>query len=230
MFKVNEELLARAAERIARNPNIFCVLGGSCSGKSAVLKVLTREAVCEGYDMDAAIFGDYLSRYGEAHPANRAWLFAPNPFDWSLSLSWPEFDGVNRAANAEYLDLLARDVEGRCSPLVIDGGFTYPSLLVKAIPADRLVCLRTDESRRVKTWQTADHKKGMADLILTLPKPQEKWRNFLLFDRMLTETIHAECAACGVKIIDRAPADLPERTARQLAQHFGLTGKLPRGI
>lgn len=224
MFASNQTQLNNAVSRIAKNQNIFCLLGGSCSGKSSAAKILAQITPCGAYDMDAAIFGNYLGKYdAKRHPANRAWLFADNPLNWSLSLSWEEFDNLNKAANAEYLDLLAQDITVRKSLLIIDGGFSYPAMLVKAIPTQRLICLKMDETERAQIWETAESKKAMKEMIFKLPEPQRKWDTFLLFDKLLTETIYKECEESGIKFCERLPTDTAQSTAEKIAAHFGLT-------
>jgi hypothetical protein len=150
--------------------------------------------------MDEVVFGRF--RFDpDRHPATTAWFTAANPLHWMLSLPWPEFDALYRAANAEYLDLLAGDLAGRPDePLLIDGGITHPTVLTQVIPAGRVVCLERAETQRATEWDTAPGRAAMKAEVLALPDGDALWQRFREYDRRLTETIGRESRACGIEV------------------------------
>ena len=139
-FVVDESLLRKARAAFHDWPKLYWILGGSCTGKSAVAGAISDRTLLQVVDMDVRIYDRFTPAYRiERHPASKTRFGAENPLNWALSLSWDEFDALNRATDAEVLDLLADEVasEAREHGLIIDGGFTHPSLLARVVPASR---------------------------------------------------------------------------------------------
>ena len=157
MFAVNQALIAKAQAVLGGRREFYWVIGAACAGKSTVVREIAATTELAVYDMDEHIFGAYMASYRpERHPASKAWFSAENPLAWALSLPLEDFDALNRAANAEYLDLLA-DEFAQCTapyPMLIDGGFTHPSILTQVAAPEQIVCLATSDADRVHTWET----------------------------------------------------------------------------
>lgn len=182
------------------------------------------------YDMDEHIFGRYMERYdADRHPASTAWFAAANPLAWALSLPWPDFDALNKAANAEYLDLLADDLagKGRAEPLLIDGGITHPSVLTQVILPDQLFCLNASDTERVATWERSESRAEMKRWIFELPEPEEKWATFLQFDRLINQTIVKESRDTGIRVLLRDQATTVDNLAQAIGDHFKLPAYFP---
>lgn len=108
--------------------------------------------------MDAHIYGAYHARFSpDNHPVNTAWATANNGLAWLLHMSWDEFNGLNRAALPEYLDLLSKDLDaiGPGVGMLIDGGISNPALLAQAIPSRQIACLSAPEQSSVQVWEEA---------------------------------------------------------------------------
>lgn len=203
-FVVDDSLLRKARAAFHDWPKLYWILGGSCTGKSAVAGAIADRTLLQVVDMDARIYDRFMPAYqAERHPASKARFGAQNPLDWALSLSWEEFDAVNRAADAELLDLLVDELETTAGDqgLLIDGGFTHPVLLAQVVPAARIVCLETTDEIRFRTWETDRDRALMRQWVHDLPDGGAKWRKFLLFDKMLAETMSDESRAVGVEVV-----------------------------
>ncbi len=225
MFCVDQRLIDKARALLFRQPNIYWVGGGACTGKSTICR-----AVCESrritlYDMDACIFGHYLSRYrSERHPASKAWFSAVKPLLWVLSLSDEDFDALNRAANAEYLDLLADDLEHRerQQPVLIDGGMTHPAIIAQAIPPAQIACLELPAGEAATIWETSASRLDMKRSILALPNPEQMWARFLSFDQQISRTIAKECRETNIRTFERTDDTSVDELVLTVATHFGL--------
>jgi hypothetical protein len=192
VFTTDEALLHKAAQILAQRKRLHWVIGGACSGKSTICRAVAARTGVPIYDMDEAVFGRWQFD-AERHPATTAWFTAGNPLGWLLSLPWPEFDALYRAANAEYLDLLAVELAGQPdTPLLIDGGITHPSVLAQVIPAEQIVCLETSDLWRSREWETSPGRAEMKGWVLALPDGEAMWRRFLDYDRRMTATIGRE--------------------------------------
>ena len=181
-FDVNETLLTKARGVLMRRPNLYWIVGGSCSGKSTLCSNLSATYSVPVYDMDAQIFGGYQGRYvPERHPASLAWFRAGDPLAWALSLSLDDWYHLNRATHAEYLDLLADDLSASDpgSLLLIDGGITNPALLAQVLPVSQIVCLAVPRSLSTRLWEEDDERRGMKEAIERLPDPEQTWEAFL---------------------------------------------------
>ena len=201
MLVPSPALLEEARGALAGRTRLVWLIGGSGSGKSTITRALSERTGISVYDMDEAVFGRF--RFDpDRHPATTAWFTAANPLHWMLSLPWVEFNALYRAANAEYLDLLAGDLAGRPDePLLIDGGITHPSVLRQAIPAAQIICLERTETQRAAEWDTAPGRAAMKAEVLALPDGETLWQRFLDYDRRLTETLGRESRACGIQIV-----------------------------
>jgi len=204
-FRVNQELLAKARRVLGARTDLYLVLGGSCAGKSTICRIISEKMGMAIYDMDSHIYESYMGRYSvQRHPANKSWFSAPNPLAWALSLTAEQFNGLNRATTAEYLDLLADDLADRePEALLIDGGFTHPSLLVEVFAPRNLFCIETIAADRISIWENAEDRGMMRQWIRDLPNPDEMWHKFLLFDGVIADTLATESRAHSVPTVLR---------------------------
>lgn len=216
----DDALLSKSKAVLSQWPDILWLIGGSCSGKSTVARALAGRTGRPLYDMDEAMFGRF--RFDPIrHPATTAWFTADNPLGWMLALSWPEFDALYRASNAEMLDLLAGDLAGRPpAPLILDGGITHPSVLTQVIPAPRVVCLETSEARRVREWETAAGRAEMRASVLALPDGAAMWARFLEYDRRLTATLGRESRAAGIRVLSWDETTTVEMVCREIQEEI----------
>jgi hypothetical protein len=224
LFPLNEDLIARARAVLAPRRDIYWIIGASCAGKSTVCRRLACETDIALYDMDEHIYGSYMSRYSqERHPACRTWFSAPSPLAWALSQSPREFDALNRAVEAECLDLFADDVATVCQyPLLVDGGITHPSVLASVTSPERIFCIETTAAERVGRWETSDDRAEMKGWILALQDPEAMWQRFLHFDEMIAQTIAAECRAAGIRTCLRNDGTSVEALVNAIAVIFGM--------
>jgi hypothetical protein len=225
IFNANSEYLDKAHAVLAGRPDLYWIIGGAISGKTTICREISARTGIAIYDMDAYIYDRYMSRYSrERHPANKSWFSAPNPLEWVLSLSWEQFDALNQAANAEYLDLLADDLVGTTglAPLLFDGGFTHPSILAQAAPVTNIVCLATAGTDLVESWESSEDRLVMKRWIEALPEPDEKWHKFLEFDRLITQTIEAESREYGIESFWRDNDTTVRELAGRITAYFDL--------
>jgi hypothetical protein len=225
MFAVDQELLDKARTVLWERDEIYWIIGGSCTGKSTICRILSEKCGIPVYDMDEYVFDRYMPRFNDdRHPASKAWFSAPNPLAWSLSLSWQDFEAMYKAANAEYLDLLAEDLDSEefHGPQIIDGGITHPSVLVQAVKPERVICIDTDEESRARTWETSEDRATMKEWILALPEPDDMWAKFLSFDRFITETIVEQSRNERIELIFRGNTTTVEELAGRIRAHFGF--------
>ncbi|MCJ7736698.1 MAG: hypothetical protein MUQ10_05205, partial [Anaerolineae bacterium] len=217
MFNLNNELIEEARAVLSAHEHLCWIIGGACSGKSTISRALSERLGISIYDMDEHIYGSYMGRYTpERHPASTAWFSASNPLAWVMSLSWDEFNSLNTAANAEYLDLLADDLASTKAHqrLLIDGGITHPSVLTQVLSPERVFCVRIAPEQSARIWETAGDRSDMRDWIRALPNPEEMWRKFLFFDRMISQTIGTESRECGIHVFLRDEVTGVEELAR----------------
>lgn len=224
MFPLSQHLLNKARAILHKRESIYWIIGGACSGKSTICRAISERYGVAVYDMDEHIYGSYMSLYRpERHPASTAWFTAPNPLAWALSLSWEEWNALNRAADAEYLDLLADDlVAQEPQPLLVDGGITHPAVLVQAISLRNIVCIEAPDTDRVMAWETSADRAEMRGWIMALPDPGEMWKKFLDFDRLMTETIVAESRENGIAMFSRDGMTSAQGLAGTIAGYFGM--------
>lgn len=225
MFPVDDQLLEAAREFLWDREDLYWIIGGSGTGKTTVSCALAAATGCAIYDLDLHTYDLYLPRYDpKRHPASTAWFSAKDPLAWSLSLSWQAFDAMLRASNIEYLDLLAEDLSKVpfCSPMVVDGGITHPSLLVRAVKSDRIACIDMEETARAAIWENLPERSSMLDAIRVLPDGEDKWSSFLRFDRLLTQTIVEESRLAGIKLIYRTKDSPINDLAKRIGDHFGF--------
>jgi hypothetical protein len=225
MFEANQELIVKAREILFQRPNIFWIIGGACAGKSTVSRLLSETKGIARYDMDEHIFGGYMPLYTpERHPASTAWFTAPNPFVWAFSLPWEEFNALNRAANAEYLDLLAGELaqQDDHQPLLIEGGITHPSILAQVISPAQTVCLEISEEKRVSTWENSAERAEMKSWVYALTDPEQQWQRFLDLDQEMSQIIVNESRAEGIKIVFREEYVSVDALANGIAAYLGI--------
>ena len=178
----------------------------------------------DALDMDGLIYGQFMGAYSaERHPATTSWFWAENPLEWVLALSWEEFSALNRACDAEFLNLLAREVaNGRSDQrLILDGGFSHPAILASIIPASRIVTLAAGDEIRFGIWENDPERAAMRQSVQALPDGQAMWQKFLYFDKMINGAMVAESQAAGIPIVYRGEADSIEQSARSVISAFG---------
>jgi hypothetical protein len=224
-FCIDHDLLTKAHDVLAGQKRLYWIVGGACSGKSTACQALSIAYGVPIYDMDAHIFDDYPQRCtAERHPSLRTWFTAPDPFAWMLGLAEDEFTAFNRSSNAEYLDLIADDLRERArdETLLVDGGFTHPALLTQVVDEHHIVCLETTEAASIRAWEESSDRQFMKEMVLRLPDPQESWRKFLRFDRLITGTILKECRENGIHTIKRDESGSVAALTAQIAGWFGI--------
>ena len=225
MFEPDEALIRKARQILFERDNLYWIIGGSCSGKSTICRAISQKKKIPIYDMDEHIYGpSYGSRITkERHPAMTTWFTAANPFAWIMSLSAEVFDALNRATNAEFLDMLSNDLaENKEPPLLIDGGFTHPTILTQVVAPSQIICLATTEADAARQWETDEARAGMKEMVYNLPDPDVMWQKFLQFDRLITQTMAHECQENQVKIFLRDEKTAVADLAGIVVDYFGL--------
>ncbi len=224
-FEVDRALLRAAAERLAPVHGLRWVIGGACSGKSTVCRTISRWTGVPVYDMDEHVYGRYMSRYSASrHPASTAWFKRGDGLAWVLSLPWAAFDDLNRATNAEFLDLVAQDL-GECfgdRPVLVDGGITHPSVLAAAVDPTRIACLTVDDAESRRLWAEEEDRAGMRRAVEGLPDGAERWATFLTFNERMSATIDREAREQGISVVARAPGASAEALSRRVMEALGL--------
>ena len=222
-------MLQRASAALANFDQIFWVIGGAASGKSTICRTIAEQTGIPVYDMDAHIYGAYMGRYDKGrHPASLAWFTAVNSLAFILSLSPTEFDSLNRAANVEYLDLLAEEMAQNRpqGPLLVDGGLTHPSVLAQVLPLERIVCLVVDTAVSHHAWNHDPERAEMKQSILNLPDGAVAWNKFLTFDQQINDTMITESRVAGITICERTAMTSVESLANTVLKHFRTTQKI----
>jgi hypothetical protein len=224
-FTLDKELLSGARSVLWERTDIYWIIGGSCSGKSTISRAMSKRIGIPVYDMDTYVFDRYMGKYLQGrHPASLAWFSSPNPLAWSLSLSWDEFESMYKAANAEYLDLLAEDLRDEVfeGALIVDGGITHPSVLVQVLKPEQVVCLDINEDERTQIWETSQDRTAMKQWVYDLTDPEEKWSKFLSFDNLITKAIVEESRQEQIRIFFRGKTTTIEDLTDQIIGHFSL--------
>lgn len=230
VFEVDRALLRDAAARLAPARGLRWVIGGACSGKSSVCKTIARLAGVPVYDMDEHVYGRYMSRYSDSrHPASSAWFKHADGLAWVLAMPWQAFDDLNRATNAEFLDLVADDVAERYGdgPVLVDGGITHPSVLAAAVDPSRIACLAVAEAESRRIWEEAEDRSGMRRAIERLPGGEDRWATFLTFNDRMSATIVREAREQGIAVLERTPAMSVEVLASHVMGGLGLDATRP---
>ena len=225
VFEVDRALLREAAERLAPVRGLRWVIGGACSGKSTVCRTISRWTGTPVYDMDEHVYGRFMSRYSTSrHPASTAWFKRGDGLAWVLSLPWATFDDLNRATNAEFLDLVAQDLAERFGdrPLLVDGGITHPSVLAAAVDPARIACLTVADAESRRIWAEDDDRAGMRRAVAGLPGGAEQWATFLTFNERMSTTIDQEARQEGIAVFARAPGASVEELSREVMRGLGL--------
>jgi hypothetical protein len=225
VFELDRSLLREAAQRLAPVRGLRWVIGGACSGKSSVCRTISSWTGVPVYDMDEHVYGRYMGRYSASrHPASTAWFTRGDGLGWVLSLPWAAFDGLNRATNAEFLDLVAEDLAQRDGdrPVLVDGGITHPSVLAAAVDPARIACLTVDDAESRRIWAQDEDRAGMRRAVERLPDGTERWATFLTFNERMSATIDREARAEGIAVYARTPGDPVEAFARTVMQGLGL--------
>jgi len=225
MFAINQELLDKARAILFERRSLYWITGGACSGKSTICQFISEKKGIPVFDMDAHIYDSWLGAYRlERHPACSAYFSAANPLAWALSLSWEEFNALNMATDAEYLDLLSDDLGSLpdSQSLLVDGGFSHPALLAQVVPPWRIYCLEATEEMSVNAWENSETRTEMKGWVHELPDPETMWRKFLDFDRWMSQTIRKECKENSIETFMRNERTPVEGLAIRISQYFGL--------
>lgn len=224
-YEVDRALLREAAQRLESVRGLRWVIGGACSGKSAVCRTISRWNDTPVYDMDEHVYGSFLSRYSASrHPASTAWFKRGDGLAWVLSLSWAAFDDLNRATNAEFLDLVAQDLSERFGdqPVLVDGGITHPSVLAAAVDPARIACLTVADAESRRIWAEDEDRSGMRRAIERLPDGAERWGTFLTFNERMSATIDREAREQGIAVFARVPGISAEELSSAVMQGLGF--------
>lgn len=225
MFTVDQTLIQKAQNMLADFPHLYWVLGGSATGKSTVCQTIGQDGGLKVYDMDQYIYGRFQPHYTpDRHPACTAWFHAENALAWVMSLSWPEFDALNRATNAEYLDLLAAECQTTdpATPILIDGGFTHPSIVAQVAETEHIVCLQAERELVIGEWNSHEERLAMKGWIYELPNPEAAWQKFLEHDRLMGEVMVQESRSLGVAVFKRKKDTAVADLAQQISEHFKI--------
>lgn len=219
-FSINYDLLAEARSVLGGNGRLFWIVGASGAGKSTLCQALGERLGLTVFDMDAHIYGDWHARFDPVrHPVNRAWAEAENGLAWLLAMSWAEFDAFNRAALAEYVDLLVEDLAVLpATGLLIDGGICNPALLTQCIPAQRILCLADPNRSSVRLWTDDPVRYTMRGFMDRLPDPEAAWAKFLDFDDRIACTLLQECEVAHIPVILRDASESVAETVARVAR------------
>lgn len=225
LFELDRTLLREAAERLAPVRGLRWVIGGACSGKSTVCRTVSRWTGVPVYDMDEHVYGRYMSRYtASRHPASTAWFKRGDGLGWVLSLPWATFDDLNRATNAEFLDLVAQDLVERYRdrPVLVDGGITHPSVLTAVVDPGRIACLSVEDAESRRIWAEDQDRAGMRRAVERLPDGASRWTTFLTFNERMSATIDREARAEGIAVYPRTSDTSLEALSRSVMKGLGL--------
>ena len=225
MFEVDRALVLAAAQRLESVRGLRWVIGGACSGKSSVCRTVSRWTGVPVYDMDEKVYGRFLSRYSVSrHPASTTWLKRSGGLAWVLSLPWEAFDALNRATNAEFLDLMSRDVSERFGDrtVLVDGGITHPSVLAAVVDPTRIACLTVAPAESRRIWEEDEARAEMRRAVERLPGDADRWATFLAFDARMSATIDREAREQGVAVIERTDGVSVEELSRTVMRRLDL--------
>lgn len=217
--------LARTRARLATRGGLHWIVGGSCTGKSAVTEAISARTGIRVYDMDAHMYGAYLDRYDPArHPACTSWFKRPDGLRWVLSQSWDTFDALNRAVDAEVLDLFSIDLVERYDdePLLVDGGISHPAQLAAVLAPARVVCLSVEDALSRHVWSTDEARAGMRDAVRALTPDGRAWETFLAFNDRMSATMVREATEAGIAVVPRRPGRPVSDLAAAVARKLGL--------
>ena len=220
-FIINNDLLAQCRESLFKRDRLYWVVGGAGSGKTTICQAISARFDIPVYDMDAHIYGAYHGRFvQERHPVNHAWSRSQNGLAWLLNMAWDTFDQFNQAALPEYLDLLVEDLEALApnGSLLIDGGICNPALIAQVMPTGRIICLAIPERSSVEIWEEDEERIAMKEAIYHLPEPEKMWRNFLTFNKRITETILKECQENNILVCKRNETKSIDEYSDRVAQ------------
>lgn len=224
-FPLNETLLDKARGVLLPRHGVRWIVGGSTAGKSTLCKRLAAQYDIPLYDMDAHIFGAYHARLDPLrHPASTAWFHAEDPLGWALSLSLAEWYHLNRATHAEYLDLLADELQDTdpAAALLIDGGVTHPALLARVMPVQRIACLTIPPELSTYQWENDPLRVEMKQAILAITHLPDAWAKFLAMDQQIHRIIHDESQQVGLTCFARGDYATPQALAVAVARALAL--------
>ncbi len=210
----------------AARPQLYFLMGGSCTGKTTLTQALAARYQLPTVDMDAHIYGDYHGRFmAEAHPANYAWATAENSLAWLMAKSWPAFDQFNAESNKEYMVLLAEDLLNHDphKPILVDGGFSKPGVVAQFVPARQIVCLALPEGVSGRIWNEHPERLPMKEMVQQLSSPPDAWNHFLRLDSCISQTLVTESELHGIRVIYRDEKSTVDDLMQQIADYWKLT-------
>jgi hypothetical protein len=108
---------------------------------------------------------------------------------------------------------------------LIDGGICNPALVADVISARQIICLATPELSSVDIWERTEERQAMKEMVLQLPGPEEKWRQFLEFDGQITATILKECRQAHIPIVARPRTESVAETVKKVARILAIQAK-----
>lgn len=222
---MKHSLLTSARDIFAARPQLYFLIGGSCTGKTTLTQAIAALYQLPIIDMDTHIYGDYHSRFtAEAHPASYAWSTAENGLAWLLSKNWPAFDQFNAESNREYLVLLAEDLLNHDpqKPILVDGGFSKPGLLAQFVPISQIICLALPEGVSGRIWNEDPARLPMKEMVEQLTAPPDAWNHFLRLDSGISQTMVTESEAHGIRVIYRDEKSTVAGLMAQIAEYWNL--------
>ena len=224
-FIVNNELLTQARKALFGRDRLYWIVGGAGSGKTTICREISDKFHIPLYDMDAHIYGAYHGRFTqERHPVNTGWSTAQDGLAWLLDMTWDQFEGFNKAALAEYLDLLVEDFDSTDphASLLVDGGICNPAILAQVISPRQIVCLARPGRSSAEIWEETAERNTMKEMVCQLPNPEEAWHKFLEFDHRITQTILRECQDSNIAICSRHEKEPVDEFAEVVANTLGI--------
>lgn len=224
-FKMDMDLFEGVKSKLANNSNVFWLVGGSCSGKSTISKLMEDKFGFVRYDMDEYIFGEYMDRYSvELHPANSSWFGAENPLEWALSFpNWEQYNLFNMTSMVEQLSLFCEDIEkmDKNKKIIVDGGITNPDILAKVLNKNQICCLKVEDELCRNIWSRDENRLLMKDMIYELSSPEYKWNKFLKLNDRINKQMELECKANHISIIFRSEEEPSEMVLEKVINIFG---------
>jgi len=182
----------------------FWIVGGACTGKSTLSGALSESLGFSLIDMDARIYGTWLSVYSaDTFPENYQWIQQPNALEWALQQSDEEYLSYCNRVSLEYFQLLKIELSRLYNQAgsIVDGGFSSLMPWVSHLDQANVVCLDVDRDVAVSEWNTDPDRVVFKQEIQALPSGEKKWIRFLELDALITSQLVVQANASGVPVI-----------------------------